>query len=51
MFQFDLTDRNMQARFCLRVVWIRAQLDWAYEFPDRTGTDTQIYQTGPTGPE
>ena len=21
----------------------RAQLDWAYEFPDRTGPDTQIY--------
>ena len=25
----------------------RAQLDWAYEFPDRTGPDTQICQMGP----
>ena len=27
----------------------RAQPDWAYEFPDRTGPDTQICQTGPAG--
>ena len=27
----------------------RAQLDWAYEFPDRTGPDTQICRTGPAG--
>ena len=24
----------------------RAQPDWAYEFPDRTGPDTQICRTG-----
>ena len=24
-------------------------LDWAYEFPDRTGPDAQICQTGPAG--
>ena len=29
----------------------RAQLDWAYEFPDRTGLDTQICRTGPAGPD
>ena len=27
----------------------RARPDWAYEFPDRTGPDTQICQTGPAG--
>ena len=25
----------------------RAQPDWAYEFPDRTGLDIQICRTGP----
>ena len=25
----------------------RAQPDWAFEFPDRTGPDTQICRTGP----
>ena len=25
----------------------RFQPDWAYEFPDRTGPDTQICSTGP----
>ena len=29
----------------------RAQPDWAYEFPDRTGPDTQICRTGTTEPE
>ena len=29
----------------------RAQPDWAYEFPDRTGPDTQIYRTGHAGPD
>ena len=29
----------------------RAQSEWAYEFPDRTGPDTQICQTGPVGPD
>ena len=29
----------------------RAQLDWAYEFPDRTGPETQICRTYPTGPD
>ena len=29
----------------------RAQPDWAYEFPDRTGPDTQICRTGPVGPD
>ena len=28
----------------------RARQDLAYEFPDRTGPDTQICQTGPAGP-
>ena len=28
---------------------IRARPDWAYEFPDRTGPDTQICRTGPAG--
>ena len=27
----------------------RARADWAYEFPDWTGPDTQICRTGPTG--
>ena len=27
----------------------RAEPDWAYEFPDRTGPDTQICRTGPAG--
>jgi hypothetical protein len=30
---------------------IRARPDWAYEFPDRTGLDTQICRTGPAGPD
>ena len=29
----------------------RAQPDWAYEFPDRTGPDTQICRTGPARPD
>ena len=29
----------------------RARPDWAYEFPDRTGPDTQICLTGPAGPD
>ena len=29
----------------------RAQSDWVYEFPDRTGLDTQICKTGPAGPD
>ena len=29
----------------------RARPDWAYEFPDRTGPDTQICRTGPAGPD
>ena len=29
----------------------RAQPDWAYEFPERTGPDTQICRTGPAGPD
>ena len=32
-------------------VSFRARPDWAYEFPDRTGPDTQIYRTGPAGPD
>ena len=28
-----------------------AQPDWAYEFPDRTGLDTQICHTGSAGPD
>ena len=31
--------------------WDRAQPDWTYEFPDRTGLDTQICRTGPSGPD
>ena len=27
----------------------RARLDWAYEFLDRTGPDSQICRTGPAG--
>ena len=27
----------------------RAQPDWAYEFPDWTEPDTQIFRTGPAG--
>ena len=33
------------------VVDFRAQPDWAYEFLDRTGPDTQICRTGPAGPD
>ena len=50
-----------QSRPLLRSVWIyfevaliieyRAQPDWAYEFPDRTGPDTQICRTGSAGPD
>ena len=29
----------------------RAQPDWAYEFLDRTGPDSQICRTGPAGPD
>ena len=29
----------------------RARPDWAYEFPDRTGPDTQFCRTGPAGPD
>ena len=29
----------------------RAQQDWAFKFPDQTGPDTQICQTGPGGPD
>ena len=29
----------------------RAQPNWAIEFPDRTGPDTQICRTGPAGPD
>ena len=29
----------------------RAQPDWAYEFPDRTGPDNQICRTGPARPD
>ena len=28
---------------------LRARPDWAYEFPDRTGPDTQICRTSPAG--
>ena len=28
-----------------------ARPEWACEFPDWTGPDTQIYRTGPTGPD
>ena len=31
----------------LFICWTRAQPDWAYGFPDRTGPDTQICRTGP----
>ena len=30
---------------------IRALPDEAYDFPDPTGPDTQICQTGPAGPD
>ena len=30
-------------------IWDRAQPNWSYEFPDRTGPDTQICRTGPAG--
>ena len=30
---------------------IRAQPDWAYEFLDQTGPDTQICRKGPAGPD
>ena len=33
------------------MVLIWAQLYWAYEFPDRTGPDTQLCRTGPAGPD
>ena len=29
----------------------RAWLDWQYELPDWTGPDTQIFRTGPAGPD
>ena len=29
----------------------RARPDWAYEFPDQTGPDTQICRTGPARPD
>jgi hypothetical protein len=30
---------------------IRARPDWAYEFPDRTGSNSQICQTGHAEPD
>jgi hypothetical protein len=30
---------------------IRAQPDWAYEFPDQTEPDSQICWTGTAGPD
>ena len=35
----------------IQIYPFRAQQDWAYEFPDRTGPDTQICRTGPAGPD
>jgi hypothetical protein len=29
----------------------RVQPDWAYEFPDRTGPETQICRIGPARPD
>ena len=34
-----------------RSALVRARPDWAYEFSDRTGPDTQIRQTGPAEPD
>ena len=36
---------------CNDIVYSRARPDWAYDFPDRTGPDTQICRTGPAGPD
>ena len=55
----DSTQRRIIIRFCpdwpllvhISVNFTRAQPDWAYEFPDRTGPDTQICRTGPAGPD
>ena len=38
-------------RELLVALWHRAQPDWAYEFPDRTGQGTQIFGTGIAGPD
>jgi hypothetical protein len=55
-----LTIKMISGQFCYSVTYIcavlssiigyRAQPDWAYGFPDRTGPDTQICLTGPAGP-
>ena len=34
-----------------KTVRSRARPDWAYEFPDQTGPDTQICRTGPSRPD
>ena len=39
-------------QFYLILFWLSmAQQDWAYEFPDRTGPDTQICGTLPAAPD
>ena len=45
------TDTSFRGREVQPGVDPRAQPDWAYEFPDRTGPDTQICRTGPAGPD
>ena len=41
----------LEARYELKNGSARAQPDWAYEFPYRTGQDTQICWTGPAKPD
>ena len=50
---FDITNVELVEDNFLKISFAetRARPDWAYEFPDRTGPDTQICRTGPAGPD
>ena len=50
-FQMNIFSWSKAVEFFdkLQSLAIRARPDWAYEFPDRTGPDTQICPTGPAG--
>ena len=42
---------HRKSKICLDAPTTRARPDRAYEFPDRTGPNTQICRTGPAGPD
>ena len=47
-----LAVEGMEAYFPMSMsLYNRARPDWAYEFPDQTGQDTQICRTGLARPD